>query len=58
MITARQYEENMLEIVRDYINQPDTMYKLMDKLNADTLNCLGYAAGVEIFERFKIKDKE
>jgi len=58
MITARQYEENMLEIVRDYINQPETMYKLMDKLNADTLNCLGYAAGVEIFERFRKKEQE
>lgn len=56
MITARQYEEKMLEIVRDYINQPETMYTLMDKLNMDTLDCLGYAAGVEIFDRFRRKN--
>ena len=56
MITARQYEEQMQEIARDYIDQPETMYILMDKLNMDTLDCLGYAAGVQIFERFRKKE--
>ena len=58
MITARQYEEQMQEIARDYIDQPETMYILMDKLNMDTLDCLGYAAGVEIFDRFRKKEKD
>ena len=57
MITARQYEEQMLEIVRDYKDKPETMYILMDKLNMDTLDCLGYAAGVQIFDRFRKKEK-
>ena len=53
MITARQYEETMLEIARDYKEQPETMYTLMDKLNTDTLDCLGYAAGVQIYRQYK-----
>lgn len=53
MITARDYEEQMLEIARDYKDQPETMYTLMDKLNTDTLDCMGYAAGVQVYRQYK-----
>ncbi len=50
MITARQYEEKMLEYLEEYKDKPETMRRLMEKLNIDTMDCLGYSAGARIYE--------
>lgn len=55
MITARQYEEQMLEIVREDREKPEIMRDRMIKLSIDTLDCLGYAAGARIFEAYTTK---
>ena len=56
MITARQFEESMQEIVDDYKDKPETMRRLIDKLMIDTLDCYGYTAGLNIFENVIKKD--
>ena len=58
MITARQYEDMMLEIVREDREKPDVMRDKMIKLSIDTLDCLGYAAGARIFEEYLAIKKE
>ena len=52
MITARDYEEQMLEIVREERNNKDLMRDKKIKLSIDTLDCMGYAAGARIFEQY------
>lgn len=56
MITARNYEEMMQEIVREDRGTPELMRDKMIKLSIDTLDCLGYAAGARIFEEYTKKD--
>lgn len=51
MITARQYEEKMIEYAEIYQENPEKARKLIEKLNIDTLECLGYAAGIKIYEQ-------
>ena len=48
MITARHFEEMMIEIDHEY--QDETIKQLeMLKLMADTLDTLGYSAGTKIY---------
>lgn len=49
MITARHFEDQMIELIEEYKDKPETMTDLMARLMADTLDCLGYAAGTKIF---------
>lgn len=56
MITARNYEDMMQEIVREERGKPEIMRDKMIKLTIDTLDCLGYAAGARIFETYTKKD--
>lgn len=56
MITAREYEERMLEIVREDRDKPEIMRDKMIQLSIDTLDCMGYAAGARIFEHFRKKE--
>jgi hypothetical protein len=51
MITARQYEEKMIEYAELHKENPEKARKLIEKLNIDTLECLGYAAGTRIYEQ-------
>ena len=50
MITARQYEEKMIELSEEYKDKPETMKELAEKLNIDVLECFGYSAGAEIYK--------
>lgn len=45
----------MLEIVREDREKPEIMRDKMVKLSIDTLKCLGYAAGAQIFEAYTTK---
>ena len=56
MITARQYEEKMIELSEEYKDKPETMKQLAEKLNIDVLECFGYGAGAEIYKK-TLKDK-
>lgn len=48
MITPRHFEEQMIEIDKEY--QDETIKQLeMLKLMADTLDTLGYSAGTKIY---------
>ena len=42
MITPRQFEEKMAEIVTEYSDDPERMRELIVKLMADTLETWGY----------------
>lgn len=54
MITARQYEEKMIELSEEYKDKPETMKELAQKLNIDVLECFGYTSGAMIYkERIK-----
>ena len=56
MITAREYEDRMLEIVREERHNKDIMRDKMIKLSIETLDCMGYAAGARIFEQYTKKE--
>lgn len=56
MITAREYEERMLEIVREDRDKPEIMRDKMIQLSIETLDCMGYAAGARIFQDYTKKD--
>jgi len=58
MITAREYEERMLEIVREDRGKPEIMRDKMIQLSIETLDCMGYAAGARIFEDYTKQNKE
>ena len=53
MITARHFEDRMIEITEEYKDKPETMKELMSRLMADTLDCLGYSAGTNIYREVR-----
>ena len=56
MITARHFEEQMIEIDKEY-NDEMTKKLEMLKLMADTLDSLGYSAGTKIYREGRNNDK-
>lgn len=50
MITARQYEDKMIELSEEYKEHPDTMKELMIKMMMDVLECNGYTAGNRVYK--------
>lgn len=58
MITARHFEDRMIEIKTEYMDKPETMKALMARLMADTLDCLGYSAGTRIYREVKNAESE
>lgn len=56
MITARQFEDKIIEIKQDYKDDPDTLNMLLDKLVYDTLDCVGYTAGARLYIDIKTKE--
>ena len=59
MITARQFEEGMLEIRENYWAHRDSarMYDEACKLFSDTLDTLGYSAGTKVYKEMRDADK-
>lgn len=58
MITARHFEEMMIEIDQEYQDEMTKKLEML-KLMADTLDTLGYSAGTKIYrEGSKNAEKE
>ena len=58
MITARHFEEMMIEIDQEYQDEMTKKLEMM-KLMADTLDTLGYSAGTKVYrEGSKNAEKE
>ena len=58
MITARHFEEMMIEIDQDYQDEMTKKLEML-KLMADTLDTLGYSAGTKVYrEGSKNAEKE
>lgn len=51
MITARYYEDMMLDLEKKFEENPESVKKQMDELNIETLVCLGYSAGARVYAR-------
>lgn len=58
MITARHFEEMMIEIDQEYQDEMTKKLEML-KLMADTLDTLGYSAGTKVYrEGSKNAEKE
>lgn len=49
MLTPEEFKNEMAFIDENY--DPETGHKMMDELMAETLSCLGYKDGIDIFNR-------
>lgn len=49
MITAGDYEKGMLDLKRQFAEDPVAVKKQMDELNLEALVCMGYSAGAKIY---------
>lgn len=51
MITPRYYEDMMKELSANYKDNPADVRAQMDRINIETLACLGYSAGAKIYAK-------